>query len=53
MANQISESDAAVKLTHQPTANSTGLAWGVRTVNGVRELQHSSFLFKNWLKKIE
>jgi CubicO group peptidase (beta-lactamase class C family) len=41
LANQISERNKAVKLTHQPTANSTGLAWGVRTINGVRDMQHS------------
>lgn len=38
---QLSEDNPAIKLTHQPTANSTGLAWGVRTINGIRDLQHS------------
>ncbi len=38
---QIKEENAAVKLTHQPTANSTGLGWGVRTLNNIRDLQHN------------
>jgi CubicO group peptidase (beta-lactamase class C family) len=41
LAMQIQESDPAVKLTHVPTANNTGLGWGVRTLNGIRDLQHN------------
>ncbi len=38
---QLNETNPAIKLTHQPGANSMGLGWGVRTVNGQREFQHN------------
>jgi CubicO group peptidase (beta-lactamase class C family) len=38
---QLKETSPAIKLTHQPTVNSMGLGWGVRTINGIRDIQHS------------
>ncbi|MHC5539916.1 serine hydrolase domain-containing protein [Singulisphaera rosea] len=38
---QLEESTPAITLTHRPTANGIGLGWGVRTVDGVREIQHN------------
>ncbi|NNU34492.1 serine hydrolase [Mucilaginibacter sp. S1162] len=41
LEQQISETDAAVKLTHQPTTNNIGLGWGVAKRNGYRDIQHN------------
>ncbi|SDF79972.1 CubicO group peptidase, beta-lactamase class C family [Mucilaginibacter pineti] len=41
LSQQISETDAAVRLTHQPTANSLGLGWGVAPRKGYRDIQHN------------
>jgi len=38
---QLEENMPAVKLTHQPTANNTGLGWGVRAIDRTRDLQHN------------
>lgn len=38
---QLEESTPAIALTHRPTAQGMGLGWGVRTVGGVREIQHN------------
>jgi CubicO group peptidase (beta-lactamase class C family) len=41
LSEQIAESNAAVRLTHQPTANGVGLAWGVRSRGAYRDIQHN------------
>lgn len=38
---QISETDNAIKLTHQPTKNGMGLAWGARNEGSYRNIQHN------------
>jgi CubicO group peptidase (beta-lactamase class C family) len=38
---QIHEDRPEILLTHQQTVGTTGLGWGVRTVDGIRDLQHS------------
>lgn len=38
---QIAETMPAIKLTHQPTVNNTGLGWGVRRLTNTRDLQHN------------
>jgi CubicO group peptidase (beta-lactamase class C family) len=38
---QISESNPAVKLTHQPTVGNVGLGWGVRDNGTYRDFQHN------------
>lgn len=38
---QIEEKDAAIRLTHQPTRNNTGLGWGTRTNGQLRDIQHN------------
>ena len=38
---QLGETTPAIALTHQPTAQSMGLGWGVRTRDGRREIQHN------------
>ncbi|TDQ11176.1 serine hydrolase domain-containing protein [Pedobacter metabolipauper] len=38
---QIKETYPAVKLSHQPTAGNVGLCWGIRNVNGLRDIQHN------------
>jgi len=38
---QIKETNPLVKLTHQPTANNNGLAWGVRNTGTYRDVQHN------------
>ncbi|NOW96117.1 serine hydrolase [Mucilaginibacter sp. SG564] len=41
LTQQIAENDAAVKLSHQPTANVIGLGWGVAARKGYRDIQHN------------
>ncbi len=38
---QIKETRPSVKLTHQPTANNTGLGWGVRKKETSRHIEHN------------
>lgn len=38
---QIKETSPTVKLSHQPTANNLGLAWGVRNTGSYRDVQHN------------
>jgi CubicO group peptidase (beta-lactamase class C family) len=38
---QIDETNPAIKLTHQPTRNNTGLGWGTRIRAQVRDIQHN------------
>lgn len=41
LSQQISETDPAVQLTHQPTANNIGLGWGVAKRESYRDIQHN------------
>lgn len=38
---QLKETEPSIKLTHEPTANNTGLGWGVRKRDSFRDLQHN------------
>jgi CubicO group peptidase (beta-lactamase class C family) len=41
LAQQIQERSPMVKLSHQPTVNKVGLAWGVRSDGKYRNIQHN------------
>ncbi|MGA0555742.1 serine hydrolase domain-containing protein [Larkinella sp. VNQ87] len=51
LQGQIEERDSAIRLSHQPTVNNTGLGWGTRTNGAYRDIQHngSSLGFRSHL----